>query len=293
VGEEMETFDQDGKIDYENLKAADPEEQKEIMREWFLSNYENPVECLPYDSKEGGYIYIWGGPFDANDELSNEFGGIVSDDVLNELIEELESESDEWSGNSSPEGYDDYLLGVITSDHLPFMSLSESINKTRILLGLSLNQDIKQNMNRLLHVSVISAVETYLSDSFIGILNNKPEYLRRFIETSDCYMNKIISVSDIYRKVEIIELEAKKYLVDMIWHNLARVKEYFNNTLDVSFPEDMKKLFIAIDLRHDIVHRNGKNKKGDELYIEDEHLMELIDEVISFADHIETQLREI
>jgi len=34
-----------------------------MMADWFLANFENPAECTPYESAEGGYQWIWGGPY--------------------------------------------------------------------------------------------------------------------------------------------------------------------------------------------------------------------------------------
>jgi hypothetical protein len=53
--------------------------------------------CL-YDSKEGGYQYIYGGPYDAYEELESEFGSIYSDELIKSAVEELESTGPlEWS----------------------------------------------------------------------------------------------------------------------------------------------------------------------------------------------------
>lgn len=68
------------------------------MREWFFSKFENPVNSCPHESSEGGYQSIWGGPYDAREELVSEFSGYHSDDIIEELIEELEKESFECSG---------------------------------------------------------------------------------------------------------------------------------------------------------------------------------------------------
>jgi len=43
-----------------DIQKLSREEQKEIMRAWFLENFENPVERTPYESREGGYIYMGG-----------------------------------------------------------------------------------------------------------------------------------------------------------------------------------------------------------------------------------------
>jgi len=53
------------------------------MHEWFLANYEDPANGVPYESREGGYQYIFGGPYDPMDVLQDEFP-----DVEFKLIEE-------------------------------------------------------------------------------------------------------------------------------------------------------------------------------------------------------------
>ena len=50
------------------VKRLSRNQQIEIMRYWFGSEYDSPYE-LPYDSGEGGYQWIWGGPYDAEEEL--------------------------------------------------------------------------------------------------------------------------------------------------------------------------------------------------------------------------------
>jgi len=82
-----------------HIGSLSKEEQIEEIKEWFFKNFENPVDCLPYESKEGGYIYIWGGPYDAREEIENEFGGIVDENIIDEVASELEEITWEWSGN--------------------------------------------------------------------------------------------------------------------------------------------------------------------------------------------------
>jgi hypothetical protein len=65
----------------EELSQADPELQQEVMRHWFFKHYEDPAERTPYESKEGGYIYIWGGPYYAHEVIEEMFGEIVPEDA--------------------------------------------------------------------------------------------------------------------------------------------------------------------------------------------------------------------
>jgi hypothetical protein len=72
----------------------------EEMKDWFLSNYEPPENSLPYESKEGGYFYIWGGPYELEDVMFDEYGTNVSEHLIRLCIEEIEEEYGviEWSG---------------------------------------------------------------------------------------------------------------------------------------------------------------------------------------------------
>ena len=47
------------------------------VTDWFFSNFEDPVHHTPWD--EGGYVYIWGGPYDAREEIEAAFGSQISE----------------------------------------------------------------------------------------------------------------------------------------------------------------------------------------------------------------------
>ena len=65
------------------------------MVDWFREHYENPAEHMPYDSAEGGYQYIAGGPYNASDVLEEEFPGADERD-REEAVGIVESEGTEW-----------------------------------------------------------------------------------------------------------------------------------------------------------------------------------------------------
>src|SRR6516164_4356205 len=49
------------------------------MVDWFFANFEDPAESTPYD---GGYVYIWGGPYDAREELNEAFGVVATERAI-------------------------------------------------------------------------------------------------------------------------------------------------------------------------------------------------------------------
>ncbi|EGQ9063817.1 DUF4935 domain-containing protein [Vibrio parahaemolyticus] len=76
------------------------DEKLENMKSWFFANYEPPENNLPYESREGGYFYIWGGPYELQEVLFDEFGQSESENLINICIEQIEEEYGdiEWSG---------------------------------------------------------------------------------------------------------------------------------------------------------------------------------------------------
>ena len=62
-----------GPSDPPSLDGLEEDEAVEAMVDWFAANYEDPAQSTPYDSSEGGYQYIWGGPYDAEEEIWGAF----------------------------------------------------------------------------------------------------------------------------------------------------------------------------------------------------------------------------
>jgi len=68
-----------------------------LLVEWFFENFQDPVNSTPYDGREGGYQYIHGGPYDAREELEDQFRD-VSEGIINAAVEEIESDGQtDWA----------------------------------------------------------------------------------------------------------------------------------------------------------------------------------------------------
>lgn len=78
--------------DEEELDDEEIENHISEMKEWFLNTYEDPAESCPFESREGGYFYLKGGPYNAEEELSSEFGSTYPDAEIQRAAEELEQE---------------------------------------------------------------------------------------------------------------------------------------------------------------------------------------------------------
>lgn len=85
----------------DDFSGMDLDDAVAAIREWFYENFEDPAESTPYESAEGGYQYIWGGPYDTRDIIENVFADTASEELIAAAIAELETDSDVWVPSTS------------------------------------------------------------------------------------------------------------------------------------------------------------------------------------------------
>tara|TARA_R110002072_G_scaffold71798_2_gene172209 strand:+ start:7776 stop:8900 length:1125 start_codon:yes stop_codon:yes gene_type:complete len=77
-------------------------EQIERMVFWFNRMFEDPQNQTPYAADKDSpynYEYIWGGPYDASEELSDQFSGIASEEAIEKAVEIVQDQDGiyEWA----------------------------------------------------------------------------------------------------------------------------------------------------------------------------------------------------
>ena len=90
-------------------EAADDERQTRIdtLVEWFFERFEDPAHRLPYETAEGGFQWIYGGPYDAREQLEENFPDEAGE-LIDAAVDRIESDGlTEWAPVSRPEDYED------------------------------------------------------------------------------------------------------------------------------------------------------------------------------------------
>jgi hypothetical protein len=119
----------------EDFEGVSVNEAVKLIKDWFFDNFEDPVHTTPYDSGEGGYQYIWGGPYEAADVIGNVFADVASEEIINAAVEAIEHEGLEWVPNERriqpPEDY--WVDRYIPDD--PYGIFLDSYNQTGKILA--------------------------------------------------------------------------------------------------------------------------------------------------------------
>ncbi|WP_018146668.1 hypothetical protein [Henriciella marina] len=132
--------------EFENQIAERRRARIQQMVEWFFERFEDPAHETPYNGREGGYLYIHGGPYSAADELWSNFAN-EDDELIDAAVAEIESdgtvdwapvrgsdydvdEPEPWADSQNdpqfPNEIDEIIAGLAPQNSYPAFELDES-----------------------------------------------------------------------------------------------------------------------------------------------------------------------
>jgi hypothetical protein len=211
-------------------------------------------------------------------------------DKINEIDENRTVYLAPWVFERGPE--DEYELEAISENIDPKVSFLHEVKNLEQLLAINLKEDdVKEILLRQIFISMIGALETYLSDTFINKVIESNHYLETFVETHPVFQKQKFSLSDVFQERREIEEKARSVMVETIYHKLPAVKRMYEDTFSISFP-DISVMQNFIIQRHDLVHRNGKTTDGEKVPVSEKTITDLKNAAVELVNKIEDQIEE-
>lgn len=155
----------------------------------------------------------------------------------------------------------------------------------------SLNDDVKQFLYRLLYANVITSMETFLGETLKREVLRDENSLRKFVETYKPFKSVSMNLSDLYVKKESMPTFVNTTLRELLYHDLRKIKPIYRDALGIDLG-DVTELYKAVLVRHDLVHRNGKNHEGDDHTITEEMVRDLQIKVKALMESVNNQIEE-
>lgn len=148
------------------------------------------------------------------------------------------------------------------------------------------------SLNTMIYAHIVAAIEGYLSASFIHNVLNSKVLFNKLCLTDPNLKDLKFEIKDLLNKEDLIEQHVSKYLNDVIFHRVEKIKLMFKSVLDHDFG-DIGWFGKAVSIRHDCVHRAGITKERESINIKDEEISELIHNAKNLVENLEITLSKL
>lgn len=179
---------------------------------------------------------------------------------------------------------DDYYDNVKFEDsHNDTLEILEAIK--------DLSPEHQNKLCMLLYANVITKMETFLCDTLAQYVMSDKKYKKRFVSTYEPLKNGKLTYSEIYEKYDSLDDIIKEKLAEIIYHRMEQVSNIYKNVIGIDI-NPSGKIYRAIQNRHNIVHRNGKDKEGNLLNISKEEVKELSEYMVDYINDIKEKIEQ-
>lgn len=205
------------------------------------------IECPHCGKKLKGHA--WATPSASSVEFID-----YPDTLVEAMTPTLRGVEDDW---------DDY---DVPAD--PYSIFNASMAESRFLLDQH-GGDGASLLNRMVFAHYISAIEAFLADTIINAVQEDGEALRQLIQQDSNLRARKFSLAQISASPSLIKDTVRTRLREELWHRLRIANSLYKASFDIDILALLGKntaiVEQAIHLRHDCVHRNGRDKDGNAL----------------------------
>ncbi|GGI82210.1 hypothetical protein GCM10007978_20000 [Shewanella hanedai] len=192
--------------------------------------------------------------------------------------------------------YSDYLEAEYewhsSQDHSNFIiEFNRTIDEIRRILSSTIDQTVMNTIYKMIHIHAVTAMETYLGDSLKSAVIGNKIYIANAARNLEELSKKNFKLSEILSYEGDVEKIVLEQLGKYLYHDVSKVMKIYKATLGFSYTYDLKYLIEITTVRHDLVHRNGKNNEGVRVNLNPFDLKNAIDEVDKFINYLEISLQ--
>ncbi|GAA5505288.1 zinc-ribbon domain-containing protein [Novipirellula caenicola] len=165
-------------------------------------------------------------------------------------------------------------------------------SQTRLALLDTKDESLQQVLYRQVYAGIVTSMESYLSDTFINTVVGKKNLRDRFVRCTSEFRERKYNLDDLVGWEQNNQSIIKKHLLNQVFHNLPKMACMFRDVLKVTFPSDdeLADLQKIVGVRHNIAHRNGRNKKGETVQLSMKDIDEALTLIRSFIEGIDAQI---
>jgi hypothetical protein len=293
-------FDKQGNPTVNDFAGWKKEDIKDYVQNWFRWLYADPVHEMPY--VDGEYLYIYGGPYDAEEVIYSAFGSCLSEDLIKEIVDEVESDGTyNWAPNShhpaqvaaAEEAMWDREYEQWLSQHDPLSILKTAKIELEEFVASHVANEGTSFIHRMAFIQGWAILEAYLFGKIVKSVQENAAAVTALYQVNDDLKKLTFKGAAILESPDLLERTAISYLEKRAYHALDRIIPLYEQAFgklkdaDANVSKAMTMLISLTSKRHDCVHRNGQTKNNETVQISKEDIELVIDGGLKLAAELE------
>lgn len=146
-------------------------------------------------------------------------------------------------------------------------------------------------INRMTYSYAVTLLEAFLGDTAKSLISENETFF-----TNSRQIDELKKAKYSLEFLSTNEADAKglavRELSNILYHNIPKVKRIFETILGTRIDMDISELDKITKVRHDIVHRNGKTKEGESIYLSSNDMLEMISHIEQFSNELQLLINE-
>lgn len=188
------------------------------------------------------------------------------------------------------EEYDYYLtLTLIDADSI----FQKDLFELKFMLGNAANDEPNQTFFKMVYAHAVTILEVYLEDIAKALIMSNEQYLENTIKNVRPFCDTKFKLGDISLDNDGIKKFVLGKLSDNLFHDIPKVLKLLSGVVEKQLDVSISDICSVTSTRHDIVHRNGKNKDGKSIEIGLSSTLSALNTIEIFANKIRHKLAEI
>ncbi|MCU8003150.1 MULTISPECIES: hypothetical protein [unclassified Shewanella] len=163
------------------------------------------------------------------------------------------------------------------------------LEEIRELEKLIVNNPLKTKpyiMYRMTYAHSVSLLEAFLGETVKSLVNNNDRFFVNSFKIEELknakYTLEFLAVTKSNPKALAI-----KELSKILYHSMPKVKVIFETILGNKIDLNISEVDKITKIRHDIVHRNGKTKESNPIYLDQQAIFNMFVDIKKFANELQ------
>lgn len=157
---------------------------------------------------------------------------------------------------------------------------------------LAANHGMENNKTylKMVYAHAVTLLEVYLEDITKSLILTNNEYLSNTIKNVKPFCDTAFKLADISLEDDGIKKFVINKISDGLFHDIPKVTKVISGVIGKKLDVSISDVCRVTNVRHDIVHRNGKSRDGEEIEVTLSFVTDALNVIEGFAANLRQKL---